>query len=327
MPAAHSGNPSRHRPAFLVALAIAAGMAACTGAQRSGSGADDAIRYSFWPPLPDEPRIQYLTSYQFSSDVEPAQSAFDRILFGTEYEIIPIGKPYGVAVFNGCIYVCDIVNPGIVVLDLVNRQTRIVYTTGGEQMQQPTDIAIAPDGTKYVADRRVRRIFMFSAEDRHVATFGPKDIIPAGVAVHGGELFVPDLATRSIVVLDRFRGTILRSIGAGEGWFTSPVGVEVDEEGSLYVTDAIRGRLHKFSSDGEPVFALGEIGDAPGNFVRPKHVAVDDDGVIYVVDAVFQNVQMFNDQGELLMFFGSAGRHHGSMSLPAGITVSDSVVG
>jgi DNA-binding beta-propeller fold protein YncE len=310
----------------VLALVMTVSMTACAGAPRSGADADEPVRYSFWPPLPDEPRIQYLTSYQFSSDVEPEQSAFDRLIFGTEREIIPIGKPYGVAVFNGCIYVCDIVNPGVVILDLVNRQTRIMYTAGGEQMRQPTDIAIAPDGAKYVADRRVRRIFMFSAEDRHVATFGPRDLIPTGVAVHGDELFVPDLETRSILVLDRFRGTVLRSIGAGTGLFTSPVGVEVDADGNLYVTDAIRGRVHKFDPDGEPVFTLGEIGDAPGNFVRPKHVAVDDGGVIYVVDAVFQNVQMFNERGELLMFFGSAGYHGGSMSLPAGITVSNDVL-
>ena len=137
------------------------------------------------PPLPDEPRIQYLTSYQFSSDVEPPQSAFDRIVFGNEHEVVPIDKPYGVAVWNGRIYVCDIINPGVVILDLVNRQTRIMYTVKGDPMRQPTDIAIAVDGAKYVADRRVGRIFMFSSDDRHVATFGSVELIPAGVAVHG----------------------------------------------------------------------------------------------------------------------------------------------
>jgi hypothetical protein len=193
-------------------------------------------------------------------------------------------------------------------------------------MRQPTDIAIAPDGMKYVVDRRVGRIFVFDAEDRHVSTLGQRGLIPVGVAVQGDELYVPDFETQSILVLDRHTGDTLRSIGepgGGPGQFIRPLGIDIDREGNIYVTDAIRGRLQKFSADGELVYALGEISDAPGDFVRPKHVAVDPDGVLYVVDAAFQNVQMFNADGELLMFFGSPGSHVGSMSLPAGVTVHD----
>ena len=129
-------------------------------------------------------------------------------------------------------------------------------------------------------------------------------------------------------MLDRFRGTELRSIGSpgGEqGQFIRPLGVEVDADGALYVSDVIRGRIQKFDTDGELELALGEIGDAPGQFVRPKHLAVDDEGILYVVDAAFQNVQMFNDRGELLMFFGGVGEYPGGMSLPAGITTSGAV--
>jgi DNA-binding beta-propeller fold protein YncE len=193
-------------------------------------------------------------------------------------------------------------------------------------MRQPTDIAIAPDGMKYVVDRRVGRIFVFDAEDRHVSTLGQRGLIPVGVAVRGDELYVPDFETQSVLVLDRHTGTTLRSIGeagGGPGQFIRPLGIDVDQEGNVYVTDAIRGRLQKFAPDGELIFIQGDISDAPGDFVRPKHVAVDRDGVIYVVDAAFQNVQMFNTDGELLMFFGSPGSHLGSMSLPAGVAVYD----
>jgi len=153
--------------------------------------------------------------------------------------------------------------------------------------------------------------------------------------VKGDELYVPDFETQSVLVLDRHTGSTIRSIGAaggGPGQFIRPLGIDIDQEGNIYVTDAIRGRLQKFSPDGELLYALGEISDAPGegeisdapgDFVRPKHVAVDRDGVLYVVDAAFQNVQMFNADGELLMFFGSPGSHLGSMSLPAGVAVHD----
>ena len=321
-----SGHVCRAVSAGLLAVVTAAAVSGCGSQQRSGEGASANIEYSFWPPPPNEPRIQYLTSYAFSADVEPPPSGFDKLVFGTDRKILPIGKPYGVAFWRGRVYVCDIVNPNVVILDLEERETRLMFTRRGEPMRQPTDIAIAPDGMKYVADRRVGRIFVFDAEDRHVSTLGQRGLIPVGVAVKGDELYVPDFETQSVLVLDRHTGNTLRSIGeagGGPGQFIRPLGIDIDREGDIYVTDAIRGRLQKFSPDGELIYALGEISDAPGDFVRPKHVAVDRDGVVYVVDAAFQNVQMFNADGELLMFFGSPGAHLGSMSLPAGVTVHD----
>ncbi|MHC4448398.1 MAG: NHL repeat-containing protein [Planctomycetota bacterium] len=282
--------------------------------------------YSFWPPAPDEPRIQFLRSFRFSADIEPPPSAFDRIVFGTDVEVLPIGKPYGVAMWKGRIYVCDITNPGVVILDLVKRETRLMGTRGVQRMLQPTAIAIAPDGMKYVADRKVNKIFVFDAADRHVSTFGERGLIPVGVAVSGERLLVPDFQTQSVLVLDRFRGETLRSIGGteeAEGGFVRPLGVAVDASGGIYVSDVIRGRLQKFGDDGTVLMQIGQIADSPGNFVRPKHVAVDAEGTIYVVDAAFQNVQMFDAEGQLLMFFGSPGSHPGSMSLPAGIAVYD----
>jgi DNA-binding beta-propeller fold protein YncE len=278
--------------------------------------------YSFWPPAPDEPRIQFLTSYAFSADVEPEPSGFDELVFGTERQVLPIGKPYGVAMWNGSIYVCDTTNPGVVILDLVKQETRVMITRGVEPMEQPSDIAIAPDGRKYVADRVRGRVFVFDAKDRSIGTFGWRGFLPVGVAVHGDELYVPDFQSQSVVVMDRFKGDKLRTIGETEG-FVRPLGVEVDDNGDVYVTDVIRGRLQKFSPGGELIYARGQIADSPGNFVRPKHVVVDREGVIYVVDAAFQNVQMFNDEGEVLMYFGSPGSHPGAMSLPAGIAVHD----
>ncbi|MHC4217364.1 MAG: NHL repeat-containing protein [Planctomycetota bacterium] len=321
-----SGLMQRTVTISLVVMVTFTAITGCGGPTRYKAGSGSQEIYSFWPPLPNEPRIQYLTSYAYSSDVEPPQSGFDKLVFGTEREILPIGKPYGVAVWRGRIYVCDIVNPNVVILDLKEEQTRLMFTRRGEPMRQPTDITIAPDGMKYVADRRVGRIFVFDAEDRHVLTLGKTGLIPVGVAVHGDELYVPDFETQTVLVLDRHRGETLRSIGApggGPGQFIRPLGIDVDAQGNVFVTDAIRGRLQKFDPDGELIYALGEITDAPGNFVRPKHVTVDRDGVVYVVDAAFQNVQMFNSDGELLMYFGSAGAHAGSMSLPAGVTAHD----
>ena len=46
---------------------------------------------AFWPPYPDEPRVQYLTSFSASSDIAPKKSSLDQLIYGKEGEKILIG--------------------------------------------------------------------------------------------------------------------------------------------------------------------------------------------------------------------------------------------
>ncbi|MHC4769869.1 MAG: hypothetical protein ACYTEI_14335, partial [Planctomycetota bacterium] len=78
-----SGHVRRAVGAGLLAGVTAVAVSGCGSPQRTGAGASANIEYSFWPPRPNEPRIQFLTSFAFSSDVEPPQSGFDKLVFGT----------------------------------------------------------------------------------------------------------------------------------------------------------------------------------------------------------------------------------------------------
>ncbi len=286
----------------------------------------EILEYSFWPQFPAEPRVQFLTSYRYSSDIDAKKSALEDLIYGEDSGVLTINKPYGIEVFKGKIYVCDIRNPGVVVLDLVKRQTRIMTTRGLGGMAQPTDIAIAPDGMKYVADAVRGVVFVFDPRERHVRSFGHKGFKPVGVAVDQDALYVSDFATQSVLIMDRDDGRVITSIGgpgSEDGQFIRPLGIDVDHNGDIYVSDVIKCRLQRFGSDGQLISAIGQIGDTAGSFVRPKHLDVDSGGITYVVDAAFDNVQMFNDQGQVLMFFGSGGTHLGAMNLPAGICTND----
>ncbi|MHC5007962.1 MAG: hypothetical protein ACYTGF_11450 [Planctomycetota bacterium] len=95
------GHVCRAVGAGLLVVLSAAVVSGCGSPQRSGAGAGANLEYSFWPPPPNEPRIQYLTAFSLSSDVEPPQSGFDKLVFGTDRKILPIGKPYGVAFWRG----------------------------------------------------------------------------------------------------------------------------------------------------------------------------------------------------------------------------------
>ncbi len=298
----------------------------CTSTPTDRDSDLEILEYSFWPQFPAEPRVQFLTSYRYSSDIETKKSALEDLLYGEDSGVLAINKPYGIEVFKGKIYVCDIRNPGVVVLDLVKQQTRIMTTRGLGGMAQPTDIAVAPDGMKYVADAVRGVVFVFDPKERHVKSFGHKGFKPVGIAVHQGNIYVCDFATQSVLVMDRNDGSIVRTIGgpgAEDGLFIRPLGIDVDDAGYVYVSDVIKCRLQRFDSNGELVSAVGQISDTAGSFVRPKHLAVDTNGIVYVADAAFDNVQMFNEQGQVLMFFGSGGTHLGAMNLPAGVCTND----
>lgn len=309
-----------------VAALTAVSMPGCSASPRAETVSRSPSSYSFWPQFPAEPRIQFLVSYQYSSDLEEERSEFDKLVFGDKARVLPIAKPYGIHMWNGRVYVCDIKNPGVVVLDLIKRQTRVMGTAGLGGMQQPTDIAIASDGMKYVADPKSGVVYVFSADERHVNTFGHSGFNPVGIEVFEDRLYACDFESQSIIIMDRFSGDQISSIGGpggDDGQFVRPLGIDVDKDGNIYVCDVIRCRLQWFDSDGRLLGATGEPGDSAGQFVRPKHLAVDSEGIVYIPDAAFDNVQMFNAEGEVLMFFGSGGDHPGAMNLPAGVCINE----
>jgi hypothetical protein len=91
----------------------------------------------------------------------------------------------------------------------------------------------------------------------------------------------------------------------------------------VYVSDAIRACVQKFSPEGKFLAKFGQPGDRPGDFVRPKQIGVGSDGHVHVVDAGFYNVQVFDDQGQVVGFYGAPGPHPGSMDLPAGLEINE----
>jgi len=282
---------------------------------------------AFWPPYPDAPRVQYLVSFSQSSDVAPKKSGLDELIYGKEIEsVLAVKKPYGIKMYNGKVYVCDLRNACVTVLDLRKQQTLILGRSGADVLQTPTDIAISSDGFKYVADIGKGRIYVFGPDDKQINSLGPSDMKPAGVAVYGDELFVCDFKSQRVLVLDRNSGQVKRTIGEpgqNPGQFIRPLGITLDEQGNLYVTDVLKCQMQKFDRSGKLMTSFGIISANAGGFVRPKHIAVDKDGQIYVVDAAFQNVQIFDQIGRPLTFFGSAGSHPGAMFLPAGIAVHE----
>jgi DNA-binding beta-propeller fold protein YncE len=280
----------------------------------------------FYPPLPNPPRIQHLTTFSFASDLGGPPTPFAEFLLGKEQkDRDAVRKPYGVALFGGKLYVADTRGPGYAIFDLEKKKYAFIRGSGSGKMQKPINITIDRDGTKYVTDTGKNQVLAFDREDRFVRAYGVADQLkPGDVAVAGERLYVTDLKDHEIEVLDKHSGKLLFKFGkAGskEGELFYPTNIALGADNHLYVTNTGNFRIEKFTLDGRVVRTYGTLGVALGQLARPKGVALDREGRIYVVDAAFENVQILDPDGRLLLFFGEPGDSPENINLPTAVII------
>ncbi|MCY4639463.1 MAG: hypothetical protein OXC94_03875 [Chloroflexi bacterium] len=187
------------------------------------------------------------------------------------------------------------------------------------QFAGPTDVAIAPDGTIYVADsygHRIRKI----APDGMVATvagggpiYGPpfgegawgsfrdghaaeaRFAFPHGIALgRDGNLFVAQDSRRirrispsGDVSTHAGSGYGHRDGHSGEALFNNLLAIDVDAEGNIYVIDNhSRGiAIRKVDTAGVvSTLRRGALPGRGGTLASPRGLAVADDGAIYVAN-------------------------------------------
>ncbi|KAB0664481.1 hypothetical protein F6V25_13160 [Oryzomonas japonica] len=287
----------------------------------------------FFPPPPNKPKVQFLTSIADSTDVEGKQGGFSLVVTGKEGEqsIRSISKAYGVAVSKGKIYVCDTSGGQLVIIDPVNKKFDYLKGNYGDgKLKKPVNVALDDDGNIYVVDTMRKEVLVYDSMGNYLKSFGKEleKAKPVDIVAYKNRLYLLDIFQGDIKVLDRRTGRLLTTIGKDEGsskGLRMPVNFTIDKAGFMYVTNAGNGKVIKLDLDGHILGSFGKLGDGFGDFTRPKGVAVDDTGLIYVADGGHQNVQLFSfvdNKSRLLMFFGDPGLPVGSMNLPAGIAVS-----
>jgi len=280
----------------------------------------------FFPPPPDLPRLQYLTSISGSDDLAEKKGSTLLWLVGKEQEEKKksIYKPYGVTVNKEKIYVCDL-GGRIIIIDPGKKTFTFLDGKKLKGMKKPLNVAFDAADNMYVADAENKMVLVYDAGGGLLREIGRDlKLKPGDVAVDEEYVYVLDIAANDIKLFDRKSGELLRSIGKRDEKvaLAMPTSMTFDAHGAIYVTNITTANVVKLDKDGHFLSSFGKLGDSFGDFARPKGIAVDPAGRIYVVDNGMQQVNIFTETGRLLVPFGAPGLTTGSLNLPVGIAVT-----
>jgi DNA-binding beta-propeller fold protein YncE len=168
----------------------------------------------------------------------------DRFLrsFGNEGQF----RPADAVVFGDRLYVSDVLNHQVHVLDKVSGEPLFSFGGAGSepgQLFHPTNLAVAGDGSIYASDQSNFRLQQFNKDGEFIRTIG--------------------------------------EIGAVPGKFARPKGIAVDQDDRIYVVDAAFQNVQILAPEGGALMYFGGPGDDRGSINLPTVVKLDYENVPY----------------------------------------------
>jgi outer membrane protein assembly factor BamB len=208
---------------------------------------------------------------------------------------------------------------------------------GSEPIASPGGMAIAPDGSIWIAEGERARILIFSPEGAFREAWGQPGpgegefnfagmdgggYGGVGFDVHGN-IYVLDTGNHRVQKFDAARQFVAAwgSRGSGDGEFQAPYTMSVDAAGNVYVGDDVRGDVQKFDGDGQFLGTISSRGDGDGQNRCIPLFGVDGRGHVYLPDCALMKVHEFDAEGNFVRAFGSEGAGRGQFSFPVDAAV------
>jgi len=179
--------------------------------------------------------------------------------------------------------------------------------SGPARFNGPTDVAVGPSGSIYVADGYGNaRVVKFSPEGAFLMEWGGRGAapgqfdVPHGIAIdEHGQIYVADRGNARIQVFDG-AGRVLRQISGPE--IGRPWAVDLGADGTLYVVDGgdqdpanPRSGLLALTPEGRVLARWSGYGYEAGNLVWPHDLAVSSRSEIFVGEVLDANrIQKFS---------------------------------
>lgn len=197
-----------------------------------------------------------------------------------------------------------------------------------------TGIAANKSGSKiYAVDTSNQKVWIIDKNGKVTGSFGVAD----GPGVTGGfqaplyiaagkndELYITDRQASRIQVFSPLGKFIKKFVPVTKeaDFVWSPLGINTDAKGTIYLTDAKRGehRVLVFEPGGKLLRSFGKEGVGEGQFNYPNGVAVEASGRIYVADTNNARVQVFSSAGKYIRTITGTGE--GGLSHPSGLSTS-----
>ncbi len=207
----------------------------------------------------------------------------------------------------------------------------------GGTFYEPWGIAVAPDGSVFVADTWNHRIQKFTADGQFVtmwgffgqgvapeAFWGPRDL----AFDSKGRLFVTDTGNKRIVIFDQNGNYIdeFGSAGIDPGQFDEQVGIAINARDQIFVTDTWNQRVQVFQIDpqsGKTFFVrewqvVGWFGQSLDN--KP-YITVDNKGNVFITDPEGYRVIQFSEEGQFVRTWGTYSTGIDGFGLAAAVAV------
>ena len=211
------------------------------------------------------------------------------------------GSPSGIAVFGDHVYVADKKQHSI---DVFDKDGNFVFSWGeygteDGQFSQPHGVKINSDGIVFVADTGNHRIQKFTSDGEFLSAFGifgtsdGKLKTPVQLAFHEDLVYVVDPGNLKIEKYTD-QGVFLKSFDQRFGGsHLRALDIVIDSAGDIYLTDALKHRIVKISSEPRTLKTFGYAGNEKNQFIEPTGLAIDEKGYLLIVDSIKNRIVKF----------------------------------
>ena len=269
----------------------------CFGEKGNGHG---MFTYSRGVAVTDKDEIVVADEWNHRVQVFDSNGTFLRSFGHQGKNAGEFNHPDGIVIdWNGNIFVADRGNHRV---QIFSREETYLGSFGGNgsldnQLSYPRGLSLDTNGNIIVADAGNKLIKIFTPDGRFVKKIGGQGSFSDPVhCVQCGEYFmVSDHDEHCIKVINREGHCQYKfgKKGQGDGVFSHPGYLLVNESQHLFVCDRENDRVQVFEVNGKFIGKFGTEGSKLGEFNRPLSVAMLSNGRIVVSDEYNHRIQTF----------------------------------
>ena len=200
----------------------------------------------------------------------------------------------------------------------------------GELLGHPRGIAVNSKGLIAVTDCDGDCIWIFDKEGNYLRKIGDNLVsitFPSGITfINDSEILVAEELNCSIEQFNVHTGKKVKSFGrrGGKvGEFQNPMGVCMDSQGRVIISDFYNNRIQVFTKEYEPLFRFGAEGDGSGSLNGPS-ACVFSQNTFIVTEPRNHCLKIFDGTGNFLDKIGDKGEGDGQLNWPRDLCIEKS---